>query len=325
VATDNGYGETPLAGGDQPPMPSVPPSQLWRGAPYLLAEGRRHAVGWQDSRRAGPSFVVTTRKLGGFRTAVQRFPLSEQGWADAWEVLSRLDASAAETTRARLAKLDAGRRAEAARDTLDAQSLCYLRSVAFDGGSHSGSLTKGNHYDLRFQADRILVLAPYTAQPIVELPYADVDAVEVSEPATQPTSVALGWICGLGLVGALLGLLVLGVLGLLLGAVVFGLVGGLIAAGASKHGTIVRVRGRDVEWQFLDSAGTPDDFRRALAEPLLTIRQSHAASSDRSDEYAEPVSDSAADELSKLASLLQQDLITREEFERLKARTIARQ
>jgi hypothetical protein len=304
-------------------MPSVPRDQLYRGTPYLLMEGLRHSLGWQDVRRAGPYFVVTVRRPGGSIKVLQRFPLSEQGWTEAWQALSRLDAGAAAAIEVRLGKREASRREAEALAALDARSLCYLRSVSFDGGSHSGSLTKAERYDLRFQVDRIMVCSVGLTQAFVELPYAEVEAVEVSETANQPTGVLLGLISGFGLIGAVLGFLVFRLPGLLLGAVVFGLVGGLIAAAASRSPTLVRVLGRDAEFQFLEPVKSPDDVRRELSEPLMAIRRANAAHPVKSTKPAEPGSDSVADQLTKLASLLQQNLITRDEFEHLKAKAIA--
>jgi hypothetical protein len=327
VATSSGPQDAPQAGGDQlasvPPMPSVPSHQLYRSTPFVMVEGRRHSVGWQDARKAGPGFVVTARSAVGGIKVLQRFPLTEDGWADAWRFLSRLDASAAAAVEAQLAKLQARRRSAEALAALSARSLCQLGNVTFDGGSDSRQLTKGMRYDLRFQDDRVLVCAHGSARTIVELPYADVEAVEVSGTASQPASAMLWWISGLGLLGALFGFLVLGLPGLLLGAVVLGLVGGLIAAATSKSEAIVRVRGRSAEFQFLDPVKRSDEVRRALSEPLMAIRQANAAPADTPNEPAEPTPDSVADQLSKLASLLQQDLITRDEFEHLKAKVIA--
>jgi hypothetical protein len=305
-------------------MPSVPPDQLYRGTPFILVDGLRHSVGWQDGRTAGPCFVVTSGGAFGTIKVLQRFPLSEQGWTDAWQVLSSLDASAAAAIEARLAQRDAARRAAAELAALAGRSLCYLRSVTFDGGSDSGSLFKGKHYDLRFQDDRLLVCISDSARTLVELPYADVENVEVSGAGGEPTSVMLGWISGLGLLGAFLGFLVLGLLGLLLGAVVLGLIGAAIAAATSKNESIVRVLGRDAEFQFLDQLKRADDVRRALSEPLMAIRKANAAAAERPNRPAEPASDSVADQLGKLAALLQQDLISRDEFEQLKAKVIAK-
>lgn len=327
MATNDDPQDTPHAGTDLPPsvpaMPSVPPDQLYRGTPYLLLEGLRHSLGWQDVRKSGPYFVVTGRSPGGAIKVLQRFPLSGQGWTEAWQVLSRLDASAAAAIEDRLAKREASRREAEALATLDARSLSYLRSVSFDGGSHSGSLTKGDRYDLRFQDDRFMVCSVGLTHAFVELPYADVEAVEVSETAKQPTGVLLALISGFGLLGAFLGYLVHRLPGLLLGAVVLGLVGGLIAAVVSRSATLVRVRGRDAEFQFLEPFKRPDDLRRALSEPLVAVRKANAGLAAETNGPPEPTSASAADQLSKLASLLEQKLITRDEFEHLKAKVIA--
>jgi hypothetical protein len=327
MATNNGPEEAPQADGDQlasvPAMPNVPPHQLYRGAPVLLVDGPRHSIGWQDVRKAGPGFVVTTRSAVGSTKVLRRFPLTEHGWADAWQLLSSIDAGAATAIEARLASLAEGRRAAEALAALTARSLCYLRSVTFDGGSDSGPLAKGQRYDLRFQDDRILVCSQSSANTLVELPYADIENVEVSGAASQPASTMLGWISGLGLLGAFLGFLVLRLPGLLLGAVVLGLVGGVIAAATSKNETIVRIHGRDAEFQFLDPLKRADEVGRALSEPLMAIRKANVGA-DKRNEPAEPTSDSVTDQLSRLASLLQQDLITRDEFEQLKAKVLAK-
>src|SRR5215468_1908127 len=81
-----------------PAMPTIPRDELspYRHTPYLLLySGRRHSIGWQDNRKAGPSFVVA--RLGRLERikVTERFPLTEQGWAEAWQVLSGRDASAA--------------------------------------------------------------------------------------------------------------------------------------------------------------------------------------------------------------------------------------
>jgi hypothetical protein len=326
VATNNGPHEAPRASGGQlasvPPMPSVPPEQLYR-TPFILLDGPRHSIGWQDIRKAGPGFVVTGRKAVGSIKVVQHFPLSEQGWADAWQLLSRLDPSAAQAVEARLGQLEARRGAAEALAALAARSMYHLRSVTFDGGSDSGPLVKGQHYDLRFQDDRVLVCTENSAHAFVELPYADVEDVEVSGAASQPASAMLGWISGLGLLGAFLGFLVLRLPGLLLGAVVLGLIGGVIAAATGKSETILRVRGRVAEFQFLVPFKGADEVRRALSEPLMAIRKTNAGRAEGPSEPEAPRSDSVADQLSKLASLLQQGLITRDEFEHLKAKVIA--
>src|SRR5258708_35922431 len=135
-------------------MPRVQPANVSRGRPRLLVEsGVRHSLGWQDHRKAGPSFVVV-RVSGLDRIKViERFTLTEQGWAAAWRALSGLDADAAAAIGARLGQLEAGKHAAAALVALDAESLRCLGQVTFNGGSGAGPLTKGQAYDMRFLGD----------------------------------------------------------------------------------------------------------------------------------------------------------------------------
>ncbi len=116
-------------------MPIVAPANLYPGSPNLLVSmGVSHSLGWQDHRKAGPSFVVV--RLGRLDTVkvIERFPLTEQGWAAAWQALSSLDAGAAAAVAARLAQRQTRRRAAEALTALDAESVRSLRQVTFSGG-----------------------------------------------------------------------------------------------------------------------------------------------------------------------------------------------
>jgi Short C-terminal domain len=306
-----------------PVMPSVPRGELYRGHPFLLLEsGLRHSLGWEDDRKAGPSFVVTRLRGLDSRKVTDRFPLTEQGWASAWRALSDLDASAAAAIAAKLAEREAGRRAAAELAALDAKSVC-LRRVVFNGGSGGVPLSKGRFYDLRFLDDRIMACEHDLMDATVEVPYRDVETMEVSGPGMvgMSTGALLALILGLGLLGALLGYVIHRLLGLLLGALVLGFAGAFVGVVSTRTETIVRIRGRDAEFYFLNNEIGPDALRIGLSEPLRAIRNARAA---QADEPAELASGSIADQLSKLASLLQQGLITRDEFERLKAKLIAK-
>lgn len=65
-------------------------------------------------------------------------------------------------------------------------------------------------------------------------------------------------------------------------------------------------------------------MRAELAEPLKTITGARTARQSGSGELAAQASGSIPDQLSKLASLLADGLLSREEFELLKAKVIAR-
>jgi Short C-terminal domain len=331
VASNDGAQQMrPANAGSQdsvPAMPSVPPEQLFRGAPYTLLDfGARHSLGWQDDRKAGPSFVVVRLSRLGTPKVKERFPLTEQGWAKAWHRLCGLDTGAAAAIEARLARREAGSRARAALAALDAESLCCLPRVTFTGGSGGASLAKGQPYDVRLLGDRIMVCPQRSVNALIDVPYGDVETVEVSGPVGKSAGEMLAWISGFGLLGAVLGFLLIRPrpLSLLLGAAVFGLVSGLVAAGSTKAETIVRICGQEAELYFLYTGKRPDAVRIELSEPLLAIRNASAAQAGGSNETAELTSGSIPDQLDKLASLLGQGLITREEFELLKAKLIAK-
>jgi hypothetical protein len=331
VVSHNGSQEAPQGSAGLPPvpaMPGVPRETLYRGRPYLLLEqDLRHSLGWRHDRKAGPSFVVArlSRRLG-IAKVMDRFPLTEQGWASAWQALSRRNANAAAAIGAKLAAQEPARRAAAALAALDAESLRCLRRVTYNGGSGVVPLVKGQAYDLRFLSDRIMVCRPRQADAIVEVPYRDVETVEVGgrgEVSKSPGE-QFALILALGLVGAVLGLLILGLLGLLLGALVFGLVGALVGGAFTKTETILRIRGADGELYFLYTEKGPNPLRIELSEPIRAIGNSRAGQAGDSDQPTELSSESISDQLSKLASLLQQDLITRDEFDQLKAKLIAK-
>ena len=269
-----------------PAMPSAPDPDLYSGPLYLLAEYAAigHSIGWHKDRKAGPGFVVVRKRSTGRAKIIERFPLTEEGWAGAWQALSDLDASAAATVAATLAKQAARKQAAAARRVLDAESLCVVRQSVFNGGSGSAPLTKGQAYDLRFLGDRIVVCPPLSAKTIVELPYRDVETVEVSGSSPSGSSGEMVVIClFMGLLGAVLGLLVLGLLGLLLGALLFGLVGALIGLNMTKIDTIVCIRRNDGELYFSHHQKRPDALRVELSEPLRAIGSAGAAKPDASD------------------------------------------
>jgi hypothetical protein len=309
-----------------PAMPDVPRSKLYRGAPYLLVDsGVRHSIGWRDDRRAGPSFVVARLSQLDTVKVEERFPLTEQGWEGAWLALAGRDLGSARAVAARLAQREAGTRTAAAVAALDAQSLYCLRHVTFAGGSGGPPLARRQACDLRFLGDRIAVHRAGSASAIVEVPYRDAEIVDVGGPGHvgMSTGELLTLILGLALVGAVLGLLIFHLRGLLIGALAFGLIGAVAGAVSIKTEAIVRIRRGDGELYFVCLQKRPDALRIELSEPLEAIRRARAGPASDSGELAQPAPRSIPDQLSKLASLLQQGLISRDEFEQLKAKLIA--
>ena len=75
-----------------PAMPLVESYQLWPGSPVLLADdgGARYGIGWRrwPDKKGGPGFVVARLGALGPVKMLERFPLTEDGWARAWRVLA---------------------------------------------------------------------------------------------------------------------------------------------------------------------------------------------------------------------------------------------
>jgi hypothetical protein len=68
---------------------------LWRGSPNLIVR-LRYTLGWQDTKNDGPCFVLV--RVGSMTDKIlDRFPLTEEGWAQAWAALVALDSVAART------------------------------------------------------------------------------------------------------------------------------------------------------------------------------------------------------------------------------------
>jgi len=307
-------------------MPRVSGDELYRGRPELLLESDlRYSLGWQD-RRAGPSFVIARLGRLGAPRVIQRFPFTEQGWSSAWQALAAVDTEAAAAIAAKLAEKEARTRAVAALAALDAESVRCFRRVTYEGGSGGLPLAQGHAYDVRFLRDRIIVCPPDSVAAVVEVPFRDVETLEVDGPGqvSMSTGGVLALILGLGLVGAVLGLVLFGLLGLLLGAVVFGLAGALVGAASTTTQAIVRIREGDSEVYFLRTGKRPDAVRIELSEPLTAISTARAARTSEANESAHTAAASIPDQLSKLASLLQQGLITRDEFEHLKTQLIVK-
>jgi hypothetical protein len=199
-----------------------------------------------------------------------------------------------------------------------------LRHMTYNGGSGEAPLTRGQTYDLRFLSDRLTVSLATFAVDVAEFPFDDVDALEVSgSDRGKSAGETTAWIVALALVGALLGLLLLGLRGCLLGALLFGVTAALVTARSGKIKTILRLRDHDAEFFFSTTKQTPDALRIELSMPLKAITRARAAGQPASGELAAQDSGSIPDQLSKLASLLADGALSREEFEHLKAKVIA--
>jgi hypothetical protein len=307
------------AGGTVPAMPVIRPSERFIGQPYPLLDGPTPVVGWQGrpDAKGGPVFVIMSRSMLGSYKVVDRFPLTEEGWAEAWKALVKLSPAAAGKIRATLASRTAEDRALQRRfepspevAELDSRSLACLYEVALLGGyATRASLTIGEYYDVRFLEDRLIVVPALQADVLIGVPYSDIEDVEIGGPGLVKSGGGfMGG--GFGAVGALEGMAVAAVLNALTTQI--------------SIKTVVRIQASDCELFLLHTRATPEQLRINLSRPLAAIRAARAPSLPAEHKDREPARPSSpVEELTKLASMLDSGLLNREEFDRLKAKLLA--
>jgi uncharacterized protein YbjQ (UPF0145 family) len=65
------------------------------GLPFPIVDGLPRTLGWQFRIGEKPAFVIASRgRMGGLKV-VERFPLTGEGWAQAWRVFAASDPAAA--------------------------------------------------------------------------------------------------------------------------------------------------------------------------------------------------------------------------------------
>jgi|HubBroStandDraft_2_1064218.scaffolds.fasta_scaffold400250_2 uncharacterized protein YbjQ (UPF0145 family) len=103
-------GATPAPDSRIPAMPVVDVSERKDRYPVLLADAvtLRHSLGWQRRPSAEGDACFVVIKLGNWtgQKVVERFPLTQKGWAAAWSSLRRLDPGSADLVRQILARRD---------------------------------------------------------------------------------------------------------------------------------------------------------------------------------------------------------------------------
>ena len=300
-----------------PAMPIISPSEqtldvypLWMG---------RHGIGWQfpAQRDRGPAFVALGKGALGGMKVLDRFPLTEAGWVLAWNAVARVDPEAARRIRGTLAERDR----EAARlapdrvlvgpevAVLDSRSLASLPGAVLLGGYAAvPALVIGERYDVRFLEDRLAAYWIGRPAPRAEVPFAQIEVVEIGGPGLVKSGG--GFVGGgFGAVGALEGMAVAAVLNAL--------------TTRTSITTIVRVQGTDCEMFFLHTKSTPEQLRMEMSAALGAIRAAHTVATGEPAPSPPPAAPaSPVEELAKLADMLAAGLITRAEFDQLKARIL---
>jgi hypothetical protein len=248
--------------------------------------------------------------MGGYK-AVERYPLTVEGWADAWASLVRLDPDTAEQVQVVLARRADAENGFLERKKLDAASLACLPAVIFLGGYvRAGELAAGKPYEVRFLDDRIAVLSPGALEARTEILYSDVEAVDIGGPGLIKS--------GGGFVGG-----GFGAVGAAEGMAVAALMNSLTTRTRIK--TIVRMQASGAELFFLNTATQPEALRIQLSRALGAIREAQTVVHSVSSQGQRADSVSLVDELARLGQMLEAGLLTREEFNVLKRRLITGQ
>ncbi len=131
---DRQYGRHEVIGAlaKAPAMPVLPPDSRWRSSNFFWFTGHRHNIGWQDSKEAGPCFIVVRIRAFGEKV-LDRFPLTQDGWSRAWAALVNLDAGAAQAVakilweRQQQKEEERRRRLQLVRRSLDSECSDLLR------------------------------------------------------------------------------------------------------------------------------------------------------------------------------------------------------
>lgn len=291
-------------------MPAVSPDTLWRSPNLIPITGQRYTLGWQDAKKDGPCFLVVRTGVMGEKI-LDRFPLTQNGWGRAWNALVELDADAAQAVAKTLQELRAGAAKSQAASELDARTLITLREVAYLGGHvPESAITAGKQYDVRFLEDPLAVCAVRRADVLAEVSYGQVEHMEIGGPGLVKR--------GGGFVGG-----GFGVTGAIEGMAIAAVMNGLTARTSIK--TVVRIQGTSCELFLLHTSATPDQLRIGMSRTLSIIRSARATEvAGAIQQGVRAVSSSPVEELTKLADMLEKGLLTREEFDLMKAKLIGR-
>lgn len=299
-----------------PPMPVVRPAERYVGFPYPLLDGVSPTIGWQwrPEDKGGPVFLIIRRGALGGSKAVESFPLTADGWVSAWQVLVAQNPAIAPKVLAvlRARAVDVARSSADSREITDlnARSIASLREVAYLGGyAPEAEIFAGERYDVRFLEDCLVIVPCHQAEILSEVPYGEVEDVEIGGPGLVKT--------GGGFVGG-----GFGARGAIEGMAIAAVLNALTTRTSIK--TIVRIQGTDCEFFLLHTKVTPEQLRIELSRALGAIRSARAREVPSGGRQQAPVtSASPVGELTKLAGMLENGLLTRDEFDQLKARLLA--
>lgn len=307
---NDGDQRVPAGPADVPAMPVIPRDELdsHHTGPRIIVPARgKYFIGWQPRRdeKDDAGFVIIFCTVLDSLKVIERFPLTEDGWRQAWQALVRIDAATAEMAQVMLAEQASQARAGADLAELEAATIGYLPQIVFLGGhAPEAELAARGSYDLRFLADSLGVFPCQHTDALVQIPYRDVEVVDIGGPGlVKSGGDFVGG--GFGVAGAVEGMAIATVLNAL--------------TTQTKIKTVIRVQATKCELFLLCSYAEREALRIELSKALGAIRQARARINARTDDR--PTA-SVVDQLGKLAAMLENGLLTREEFDRMKATLI---
>jgi len=273
--------------------------------------GKGYSFGWHSD-----GFEIAQQTLIRKQT-VRKFPLTEEGWNDAWRFLTTELPQLAGAVLRQISQLPARQSSPNAESQAWANAesqaraqlaalgvLAYLKSCAFLGGyGHADSLAPGVGYDLYFTNEGLTIAHQGWSIPLVRSSYAEAEAMEFTGPG-RVTKGGGFFGGGFGLKGAAEGMIVASVLNSL--------------TTKSSIQTIVRWEAQSLELFFFTSEATPADLRIRMSPVLGRVKSSQGVEAAPPIPDADPVS-----QLERLATLRQQGVIDDEEFAELKRKIIS--
>ena len=243
------------------------------------------------------------------KRTVRRFPLTEEGWRDAWRFMASETPQLAGTVRhqVQLTKsVTHGQEVEskAKAELASLGLLTSLRGCVFLGGyGHNEALKPGLMFDLYFTTEGLVVTSHATSMPKIRSPYAEVLAIELSGPGR--VTKGGGFIGGgFGLTGAVEGMIVASVLNAL--------------TTKTSIQSILRWEAETLEAFFFTSEATPGDLRIKMSPVLGRVKPRPIVEATPTLPEADVVS-----QLERLATLRQQGAIDDDEFAELKRKILS--
>jgi putative oligomerization/nucleic acid binding protein len=314
-----------------PPYPAISPSDLKQILRRMYFEVNcKYYIRYKDQSRQGDAGLVVARisVLNVEKVVSQRFPYTEEGWFSAWRTLAIIDHGDFERLREGL-YLDSrkyGDRTERQDSHQEPKKsspvLLLLADLTFlNGYTPCASLMAGSTYDLIFTNDSLQVFdAGAQQRALAKLNYNTFIDVQATGPglikSTNPFVDPAGKIIGAAIRNTQPGIS---------GDVLNGAVNVAVEVtkNRSKIKTILFAQTTDSELFFLYTKTTPDQLRIDLSPTLGRIRKTLASARINRQSEDGPDATSIVKQLMDASLLLDRGLITRDEFEQLKAQLLS--